>query len=230
MISIQHQNASKKHQSTTAELDENKQQREKEERDAANNIGMDDGDVVGDLAEHSCNILRVRHRIKDQLEPHESNSKGGNEEIWALIEYEIYNPDQPEPTMMIGIGGEPPNIVKKWKKFNTENDLSDFIRRDTGEPLTLPPYSLSVQQSDKIQDDAKASISQITEEFRRYRVKSEMARKQADAHIRELQSSKVETAKRRINEHGVSKKYKSLQESNKIRLGFFICLLTFCLF
>ena len=183
----------------TAELEENKQQKEKEERDASNMISMDDGDVVGDLAEHSCNILRVCHRIKDQLEAHESNSKGGNEEIWALIEFEIFNPDQPESMMV------PPKRVKKWKRFDSENDLSDFIRRDTGEPLSLPPYSLSVQQSERIQDEAKQSISQITEEFRRYRVKAEMARKQADAHIRELQSSKVETTKRRIESHdGVS--------------------------
>ena len=163
-------------------------------------MGMDDGDVVGESAEHSCNILRVCHRIKDQLEAHESNSKGGNEEIWALIEFEIFNPDQPEPMMV------PPKRVKKWKRFDAESDLSDFIRRDTGEPLSLPPYSLSVQQSQRIQDDAKQSISQITEEFRRYRVKAEMARKQADAHIRELQSRKLENTKRRIEGHdGVSK-------------------------
>lgn len=155
-------------------------------------IGVEEADVVGDSAEHSCNIVRVCQRIKMELEAHELNAKGLNEEIWALVEYEIYDPDQPEPMMT------PPKRTKKWKKFDAESDLSDFIRRDTGEPLTLPPYSLTPQQSAKIQDAADKAVSQVTEEFRRFRVKAEMARKQADAQIRELQSTNVETAKQRI--------------------------------
>jgi hypothetical protein len=154
-------------------------------------IGMDETDVVGDFAEHSCNINRVYQRIKVELEAHELNSKGGNAEIWALVEFEIFDPDQPEPMT-------PPKRTKKWKKFDSESELSDFIRRDTGEPLTLPPYSLTPQQSSKIEEEAKKSVSQITEDFRRFRVKSEMARKQADAQIRDLQSNNVESAKRRI--------------------------------
>ena len=79
-----------------------------------------------------------------------------------------------------------------------ESELSDFIRRDTGEPLTLPPYSLAAEQSSRIQEKAKIEVSQVTEEFRRFRVRAELARKQADAHIKELQSSHVQTAQRRI--------------------------------
>ena len=173
------------------ESDTYKKQLEKEERDASAMIGMDETDVVGDSAEHSCNIVRVCQRIKVQLEAHELNAKGGNEEIWALVEFEIFDPDQPEPIT-------PPKRTKKWKKFDAESELSDFIRRDTGEPLTLPPYSLTPQQSSTIEEEAKKSVTQITEEFRRFRVKSEMARKQADAQIRDLQSTNVESAKRRI--------------------------------
>jgi hypothetical protein len=152
---------------------------------------MDDADVVGDSAEHSCNIVRVCQRIKVELEAHELNAKGGNEEIWALVEFEMFDPDQiSEPV--------PPKRTKKWKKFDSEHELSDFIRRDTGEPLTLPPYSLTPQQSATIEEEAKKSVTQITEDFRRFRVKAEMARKQADAQIRDLQSTNVESAKRRI--------------------------------
>lgn len=154
-------------------------------------IGMDETDVVGDSAEHSCNIVRVCQRIMVELEAHETNSRGGSEEIWALVEFEIYDSDQPEPI-------NPTKKTIKWKKFDSESELSDFIRRDTGEPLTLPPYSLTPQQSAKIQEESEKSVSKITEDFRRFRVKSEMARKQADAQIRDLQSNNVESAKRRI--------------------------------
>jgi hypothetical protein len=175
-----------------AEKEENKVQKEKEQQNAVSTMGLDDGDVVGESAEHSCNIVRVCHRIKVELDGNEVNSKGGRDEVWALIEFESYNPDQPEPMLV------PPRRTKKWKRFEAESDLSDFIRRDTGEPLSLPPPSLSVQQSQKIQESAKQSVSQITEEFRRYRVKAEMTRKQQDSQIRELQRCNAETAKRRI--------------------------------
>lgn len=155
-------------------------------------VGMYDNMEIGDGGELSFNIVRIWQRIKVELEAHELNAKGGNEEIWALVELEIFDPDQPEPL------ASPPRRTKKWKKFDSESELRDFIRRDTGEPLTLPPYSLAPQQSAKIEEEAKKTVSRITEDFRRFRVKSEMARKQADSQIRDLQSNNIESAKRRI--------------------------------
>eukprot|EP00525_Craspedostauros_australis_P004522 CAMPEP_0198118884 /NCGR_PEP_ID=MMETSP1442-20131203/23422_1 /TAXON_ID= /ORGANISM="Craspedostauros australis, Strain CCMP3328" /LENGTH=313 /DNA_ID=CAMNT_0043777227 /DNA_START=159 /DNA_END=1096 /DNA_ORIENTATION=+ len=152
--------------------------------------GMDDADAVGDAAEHSCTIVRVCQRICVELLPHEVNPKGERNEYWALVEFEVYNPDQPEHVA--------PKRLKKWKRFDVESDLQDFVRRDTGEPIVLPPPSLTPQQSAQIQEDAEKKVSEITEEFRRFRVKAEMGRKQADQHIRELQNSKVETTKRQI--------------------------------
>jgi hypothetical protein len=146
------------------------------------------------------NIVRVCQRIKVDLEVLELNARGLNEEIWALIEYELIDNNYLE-------GGEAPSNTttssmsrrtKRWKKFDTDTDFADFVRRDTGEPLTVPPYSLTPQQSSKVMNDAEKNITQITEEYRRFRVKSEMTRKQMDTQIRELQSNNVETAKRRI--------------------------------
>jgi hypothetical protein len=154
-------------------------------------MGMDDADVVGNSAEHSCTIVRVCQRIKVELGQHEQNAKNTSEEIWALVEFEIYDPDQAEPIV-------PPKRTKKWKRFDKESELQDFIRRDTGEPLQLPPSSLTPHQSSQLQEEARQSVSKITEEFRRFRVKSEMSRKQADSQIRDLQSSNVESAKKRI--------------------------------
>eukprot|EP00538_Stauroneis_constricta_P006595 CAMPEP_0119550258 /NCGR_PEP_ID=MMETSP1352-20130426/3796_1 /TAXON_ID=265584 /ORGANISM="Stauroneis constricta, Strain CCMP1120" /LENGTH=431 /DNA_ID=CAMNT_0007596043 /DNA_START=138 /DNA_END=1433 /DNA_ORIENTATION=+ len=176
-----------------AEAKDRKEQMEAEERDAANMMSLDDADVVGDAAEHSCTIVRVCQSICVDLLPHEINSQGGRTEYWALIEFEMWNPDQPEHI--------PAKRMKKWKRFDSESNLQDFVRRDTGEPIVLPPVSLTPQQSAKIQEDANRKVSDITEEFRRFRVKSEMTRKQADQQIRELQNSKVETTKRQIEDN-----------------------------
>jgi GRIP domain len=155
--------------------------------------GMTDMDMGSGGGEMTFTIVGIVQRIKVELEPHEVNSRGGTDEIWALIEFESHDPDQ-QLTV-------PPKRSKVWKKFDSEMELSDYIRRDTGEPLTLPPYSLTPKQSAKIEDDTQKEVTKITEDFRRFRVKSEMARKQAEAQIRDLQNSNVESAKRRIESH-----------------------------
>lgn len=131
------------------------------------------------------NIVRVCQRLN-------SEGEQGHEEIWALVEMEIV----PQNDMTLDVSSV--KRYKEWKRFDTESELQDFIRRDTGEPLTLPPYSLSPEQSSKIQQSAQEQVSAVTEEFRRFRVRAELARKQADAQIRELQSKKFQSAAARI--------------------------------
>ena len=189
----------------------NKEEKEREVQNPATIKSVDDGDVGGDSAELSCNIVRICQRIEAQDNSVSNNSnKNDNSsssnnaskttEIWALIEFEV---DNPEPDSTLSMTLTPLKRTKKWKRFDSETALQDFIRRDTGEPLTLPPYSLTPQQSASIQEQAKQNVTQITEEFRRFRVKAEMARKQADAQIRELQNSKMRTAQQRIEGHDV---------------------------
>eukprot|EP00980_Cylindrotheca_fusiformis_P010106 scaffold2243_cov122-Cylindrotheca_fusiformis.AAC.22 len=179
-----------------ADLEAAKRQPENPDRDAF--LGVDNTDVVGNSAEHSYNIVQVCQRVRMELGQHEQDIGNNCEEIWALVEFEMFDPDQQEPIA-------PPKRTRKWKRFNTETELQDFIRRDTGEPLQLPPYSLTPHQSSQLQEASKQSVAKITEEFRRFRVKSEMARKQADAQIRDLQSTNVESAKKRIEGHDVEK-------------------------
>lgn len=174
--------------------------------------GIDEQMEIGDGGELSWQIVRIWQRIKVELEAHQLNAKGGNEEIWALVELEMLDPDQTEPL------AQPPKRIKKWKRFDSEADLADYIRRDTGEPLTLPPYSLTPQQSAKIQEEAKTSVSKITEDFRRFRVKAEMARKQAETQIKEMQNSNVESAKRRIEGQESSLSDKDQERSELSRL------------
>jgi len=170
-----------------AEAENQKENAIKSDRYDAVGLGSTD---IGTGGEMAFTIVGIGQRIKVELEESERMATGTAEEIWALIEFETYDPDQ---QMIVQS-----KRSKMWKKFDSEAELSDFIRRDTGEPLKLPPYSLTPFQSAKIQDDAKKEVTKVAEEFRRFRVKSEMSRKQAESQIRELQNSNVESAKRRI--------------------------------
>lgn len=166
-----------------------------EERDAAGQISMED---TYDRAEAGpSNIVRVIQRIKLPL-GHD------HEEIWALMELETQSNDTMDSTTQT-------KRFKEWKRFDTEAELQDFIRRDTGEPIQLPPYSFSPEQSAKIKRDAEQKVSEITEEFRRFRVRAELARKQADAQIRDLQSNNLQKAAQRIES---SERYNESDRSN----------------
>ena len=153
-----------------------KDQLEANERGPSRLFPADDGPTTTDVEENASYISRVCQRVQE------------GHIIWALMSFEIDNPDSPDP----------PKRYQKWKRFESEAELKDYVRRDTGEPLVLPPYSLSPEQSLEIQQQAKKEVSQVTEEFRRFRVRSEVQRKQIDAHVRDLQNNNVQTAKRRI--------------------------------
>jgi len=143
--------------------------------------------------------VRICQRIRlevssssDNKSPDSEPNKTEEEEespIWALVEYET-NPDNVSA---------PYRRHQQWEKFSSESQLSDYIRRDSGEPLLLPPYSLTPQQSQDIQTNSQKTVDQITEEFRRFRVRSEVARKQADATVRAIHSNNVVTTRAKIH-------------------------------
>jgi len=188
------------------EVRENERKRAEEEIASRDSVDINANyldDVNDDLNNNYWNLVRVSQRIRVGLETNELNARGLNEDIWALCQWERDEADEQQ----FPINNKNPvnntNTKKKqWKRFDSEPDLADFIRRDTGEPLTLPPYSLTQQQSSRTTSVAEKKVSVITEEYRRFRVKSEMARKQMDAQIRDLQSSQVESAKRQIEGRG----------------------------
>lgn len=142
----------------------------------APNFSMGDDMGADGSEENASAIVRVCQKVKEK------------DDVWALFEFQIENLESINSN----------RSYQKWKRFDSEAELQDYIRRDTGEPLVLPPFSLSPEQSQKIEEEAKQSVSQVTEEFRRFRVRSEVQRKQTDAHIRDLQTNNVQSAKRRI--------------------------------
>lgn len=168
------------------ELDSLRQQKEElegrlqtEEAESANQIVLEDNSEGG---ADETSIVRVCQRIKSPL-------PNGTEEIWALMEMEVISDEMTD---------NPPKRFKTWKRFNDEAEMQDFIRRDTGEPLHVPAFSLTPEESAKIEKETSAQVAAISEEYRRFRVRSELARKQADAQIRDLQSNNKQSAARRI--------------------------------
>jgi hypothetical protein len=168
-----------------------------DEKEAAGHIGLEE--AIEKTTDTEAKIVNVTQRIKVPVA-----NGDGIEEIWALVEMELERENDT-------IAGPIVRRYKEWKRFNSETVLQDFIRRDTGEPLSLPPYSLSPEQSARIQREAENQISKITEEFRRFRVRSELARKQADSQIKDLQNNQIQRATQLVTGQ------KAQKEIDKIR-------------
>lgn len=86
---------------------------------------------------------------------------------WILIEYEGSDKDD------------------GWKCFSNEQELDDFIQRIPGVPLSKPPRCLSPNESASIEEECKKKVDRIVEEFRRFKVRAEIARKQKDAEAKQ---------------------------------------------
>jgi len=85
--------------------------------------------------------------------------------IWILIEYD--------------------DSDDSWKSLDNEQELLDFIQRIPGVPLVCPSKCLTADESSRILDESNRRIERIVEEFRRYKVRTEIARKQKDAETRQ---------------------------------------------
>lgn len=155
----------------------------------------DDPQHKSDICDQSDSLLiRVWQRVK--VETSSPDVESGYE-IWALLEFE----SDPDTTLT-------PTRTKQWKRFMSEQALSDYIRRDNnlmGDRITLPAYSLTPEQSLALEEDGKKNLGQITEEFRRYRVKAEVARRQADDQLKTLQSGNVVNTQKRIEGQDIEK-------------------------
>mmetsp|Transcript_2044 Transcript_2044/g.2302 ORF Transcript_2044/g.2302 Transcript_2044/m.2302 type:complete len:342 (-) Transcript_2044:564-1589(-) len=139
------------------------------------------------------NDIGIVHENRDTNNDNQEESS--NFDLWALIEYEMTIPETSEGGSFLT---NPITRFLRWRRFRSESALSDHIRRDSGEPVSIPPYSLSPKQSQQIEEESQQAVAHVTEEFRRFRVRAEVARKQADATVRALQNNNVQTAQRHI--------------------------------
>lgn len=161
-----------------------------------NNYNNIHGHSHGNQEENGV-IIRVIHCTCEE-DPQENAVMGEDDSkvIWALFEYETA---PPADDLVV----ETSVIYKRWKKwmaFDNETELADFVRRDAvaGEPLVIPPFSISVRESEAIQNEARQAVAHVTEEFRRYRVRAEVSRKQADAALKAARITNVDHAQKRI--------------------------------
>ncbi|CEG38825.1 GRIP [Plasmopara halstedii] len=96
--------------------------------------------------------------------------------IWCLVEYADEN-DMDELKEFA------------WHCFNNEEEIQAYANRATGEPLMLPDFSMMPYEVERVKKSLEEEIDRVQEEFRRYRVRSEIARKQKDAEIRKMNAN-----------------------------------------
>jgi len=99
--------------------------------------------------------------------------------IWILIEYD--EAAQLEAGQYTG-----KTIDTQWVAFASMQAVDEYIARQPGVPLTCPSRCLSNHDSSKLEAETSQRIEKIVEEFRRYKVKNEIWRKQKDAETRQL--------------------------------------------
>lgn len=117
------------------------------------------------------------------------------DQIWALLEWEIV--PENENDVFFSINNNNPRAFE-WKSFPEESALQDFIRRDTGEPLPVPPYSYSPEQSVQLQQETHAQIQAVTEEFRKFRIQTELT-------LQQQQQARVNSEARRKSSSAVTR-------------------------
>lgn len=83
------------------------------------------------------------------------------DKVWILIEYD--------------------DSDDIWKFFTDDQSMFDYLQRIPGVPLVCPPKCLTSQESHLIEEQSRSRVERIVEEFRRYKVRTEIARKQRDA-------------------------------------------------
>jgi len=106
--------------------------------------------------------------------------------IWALFEWGVMSEAETTPP-------EP-----SWCSFQSEEQLQDFIRIDCGEPILVPPCCMTSEEAKKVTDDAKAQILKVQDEFRKYKIKAEIARKQKEAEAKQALGASLAEKSRRI--------------------------------
>ncbi|KAL4162385.1 hypothetical protein PRNP1_002924 [Phytophthora ramorum] len=111
--------------------------------------------------------------------------------LWCLVEYadEIEFEDSKEFA---------------WHCFRDEGEIQAYADRASGEPLTLPDFSLTPYEVERVKKSLKEEIDRVQEEFRRYRVRSEITRKQKDAEIRKMSANVIAKQTEQILETDLS--------------------------
>ncbi|ETL31750.1 hypothetical protein, variant 3 [Phytophthora nicotianae CJ01A1] len=111
--------------------------------------------------------------------------------LWCLVEY--VNENELDDSTEFA-----------WHCFHNEEEIQEYANRATGEPLTLPDLSMAPYEVERVKKSLKEEIDRVQEEFRRYRVRSEITRKQKDAEIRKMSMNVMAKQTEQISETDLS--------------------------
>lgn len=128
-------------------------------------------------------VVRVHQCVKQKLSIDKT-------EIWAFMDFETMNNDSDEIVA----------TERKWQSFTSMDELKDFCRRDSGEPIRIPELSLTPEQSKVVQEEAKTEITLLKEDFRRFRVQAELSRQKMQTQLESVQSTSKSAATQRIQQ------------------------------
>ncbi|KAF0740258.1 hypothetical protein Ae201684_004259 [Aphanomyces euteiches] len=113
---------------------------------------------------------RIIHKVK-----HVSHT--GQETVWCLVEYTSDDDDD----------SRPPECG--WHSFKSEDEVLNYVHKAAGEPIRVPELSLPPSDIQQMKQELSDELERVQEEFRRYRVRSEITRKQKEAELRKLSAT-----------------------------------------
>jgi len=151
-------------------------------------------------------VQRVQVETDIDAFSHSNSNSRPDPTLWVLFEYLLppeatpnSNSSSPTPTPTPTPTQTQTQTTQRWKKFQSESQIMDFVRMEDGsnnnnngfgDSLHLPHYSLSPAQSSQIESESRAAVSHLTEEFRRYRVRNEISKKQSEMAFKRVEESK----------------------------------------
>jgi len=99
--------------------------------------------------------------------------------LWVLFEYTSSGERSASGATAANAAGH----SDSWVMFGNEQELDEYLQRvcSNGPPVLKPARLLTADESMRIQQESNSKIDLITEEFRRFKVRVEIARKQKNA-------------------------------------------------
>jgi hypothetical protein len=101
-----------------------------------------------------------------------------DDDVWILLEFEQSTDSGVQPHRL--------GIKTEWLSFPTTQAVDEYIARQPGAPLICPHRCLSNEDSSRIELVAQQRVDKVVEEFRRYKVKMEILRKNKDAEYQHM--------------------------------------------
>jgi hypothetical protein len=99
-------------------------------------------------------------------------------------------------TVPMPVDDDPPHVVtqRHWRAFDSDHSLQQFVNKHQGhgEPVVIPAEVMGENEAADLQEECEARIREMTEEFRKFRVKASVTQKEMEGRIRRGERKEVE--------------------------------------